>query len=417
VDVPGGHLFCEEAPEGPGGTFITDSMLELAEACPQEQRRKHLGASFKLMSWEGWELLSQATEKWRKTPLHLYIHSPAPLLWRAILTGKPYPIKALITWHSNPMLWAPNTKLVYQALKSPNLELHVVLDYWLTPTAELADYVLPAASWLERPLCTQSIPPMMDWVKGGVRAVNPLGERRTDFEFFRELAIRMGQEKYWPWKTPEEVIEYRLKPLGITYKDFEEKPWTPHPRPGYRRYEKTGFPTPTGKVELYSTIFEKLGYDPLPYYEEPPESPMSTPELAKEYPLILITGARFRPMYHSEHRQFGFGAREAHPWPIVEIHVETARRLGISDGDWVWIETRRGRIRQRARLTTAIHPRVVSIQHGWWYPEKPGEEPYLHGAFESNANMLTLEEPETLDPLTGGWANRALLCRIYKAKP
>lgn len=122
-------------------------------------------------------------------------------------------------------------------------------------------------------------------------------------------------------------------------------------------------------------------------------------------------------MYHSEHRQIGIGTREVHPDPIVEIHPETARGSGIGDGDWIWIETRRGRIRQKARLTTAIHPRVISVQHGWWYPEKPGEEPYLHGTFESNANMLTLEEPETLDPMTGAWTNRALLCKIYKSRP
>jgi len=416
VDTPGGHLFCEEAPERNGEIFVTDSMLEVTEKCPPEQRKKHLGSSFKLMSWEGWELLSHSMGKLRRTPLHLYIHTPASLLWRAILTSKPYPVKALITWRSNPMLWTANTRLVYRALKSSNLELHVVLDYWLTPTAELADYVLPAASWLERPLCTLSVPPMMDWVKGGAKAVKPLGERHTDYEFFRELALRMGQEQYWPWKTLEEVIEYRLKPLGITYRDFEEKPWTEHPKPGYKRYEKNGFATPTGKVELYSTIFEKLGYDPLPYYEEPAESPVRTPEVARQYPFILITGARFRPMYHSEHRQFGLGVRELNPYPTVEIHVETGRRLGIRDGDWVWIETRRGRIRQKAKLTTAIHPRVISVQHGWWYPEEPGEEPYLHGAFRSNANMLTLEEPEILDPLTGGWTNRALLCRIHKSE-
>jgi len=416
VDVPGGHTLYEVGPVGKDGMFIRDSLLELAEKCPAEQRRKHLGSEFKLMSWAGWELINESIKKRWGIPEHLFIHTPAPLLWRAILTGKPYPIKALITWHSNPMIWSANTRLVHEALKSPNLELHVVLDYWMTPTAELADYVLPAASWLERPLCTLSVPNVMDWVKGGVRAIEPLGERHTDYDFFRELGIRLGQGEYWPWKTMEEVVEYRLKPLGITYKDFSEKPWTDPPRSGYRRYEKYGFPTPTGKVELYCTTFERLGYDPLPYYEEPAESPVRTPEVAKEYPFILITGARFRPMYHSEHRQLGIGTREMHPYPIVEVHPETARRLGIRDGDWVWVETRRGRMRQRARLTTAIHPRVVSVQHGWWYPEMPGEEPYLHGAFESNANMLTLEEPETLDPLTGGWTNRGLLCRIYRAE-
>ena len=73
-----------------------------------------------------------------------------PLIWRSILDSKPYPTKALITWTSNPLLNAANTKLVYKALKSPNLELHVVLEHFMTPTALLADYVLPSASKLER---------------------------------------------------------------------------------------------------------------------------------------------------------------------------------------------------------------------------------------------------------------------------
>jgi len=416
IDVPGGHLLYEPAePKG----FVHTSELELVEKLPPEQRRKHLGGDrHRLMSWAGWELINQCFRRMfgLDFPVHPFVHTPAPLLWRAILTGKPYPIKALITWQSNPLVWAPDTKLVYKALKSENLELHVVMDYWLTPTAMLADYVLPAATWLERPLCTMAESDM-DIVKGGERAVQPLGEARTDYELFRGLGVRLGQAEYWPWETYEEVVEYRIKGLGLTYREWCERPWTDYPKTGFKRYEKRGgFATPTGKVELYSTIFEKLGYDPLPRYVEPPESPISTPDVAKEYPYILITGARFRPMYHSEHRQLNLGSRELHPDPIVEVHPHTARAHGIRDGDWCWIETRRGRIKQRARLTWGIHPRVISVEHGWWFPERPGEDPVLYGVFESCANVLTLSEPDTLDPLVGGWCNRGLLCRIYRAE-
>lgn len=416
VDVPGGHLLYE--PTEPKG-FVRTSELELNEKLPFEQRRKLLGGDrFKIMSWIGWEIYSASFKRKFGVSLHShsFIAASAPLVWRAILEGKPYPVKALITWHSNPLAWAPNTRLVYKALKSENLELHVVLDYWKTPTAMLADYLLPVATWLERPLCSIA-EGEQDFLKGGERAIQPLGERRSDFEFFRELGIRLGQIDYWPWRTDEEVIEYRIRPMGLTLEDWKKKPWTDIPKTGFRRYERWGgFPTPTGKVELYSTIFEQLGYPPLPRYEEPPESPRRTPGLLKEFPLILITGYRFRPMYHSEHRQMGIGMREMHPDPIVEIHANTARDLGIRDGDWVWIETRRGKIKQRARLTTGIDPRVVAIQHGWWFPEKAAEDPILYGIFESNANVLTLEELESLDPYVGGWCNRGLLCKVYKAQ-
>jgi anaerobic selenocysteine-containing dehydrogenase len=164
-------------------------------------------------------------------------------------------------------------------------------------------------------------------------------------------------------------------------------------------------------------VLETLGYDPLPYYEEPPESPLSTPEVAKDYPLILITGGNFRPMFHSENRHWGMGTREQHPDPIMEIHPDTATPLGIAEGDWVCIETRRGVIRQRARVTEEIHPQVVNVQRHWWFPERPAREPWLHGLWESNANVLTpADDPDTFDPVTGGWPLRALLCKVYKEK-
>jgi len=152
----------------------------------------------------------------------------------------------------------------------------------------------------------------------------------------------------------------------------------------------------------------------LPFYEEPPESPVSTPELAREYPLILNTGGRFMPMFHSEHRQWGTGMRARHPDPLTDIHPDTARKLGISEGDWIFIETRRGRIKQKAHLNPGILSNVVNCEASWWFPEMPGAEPSLHGLWESNANVLTLDDPDCCDPLTGGWCNRALLCRVYK---
>ncbi|MFC1903047.1 molybdopterin-dependent oxidoreductase [Chloroflexota bacterium] len=418
-----------QTPLGPGPVIngemgIRDSMLQLVEKLPPEQRKKQIGADrFKLMMWPRYEMMSKLYEDKYGIPLCMSGHdllSHQPSIWRAIFSEKPYPVKALLTWTSNPMLNAANTKLVYKALKSPNLELHIVLEHVMTPTALLADYVLPTASKFEKPMCstTEDFAPTFVC---GERAIEPLGERRSDYDFFRELAIRLGFGEYFPWKNEEELADYRLKPLGITFKEAatekhvvaSDKPWTYetiNPKTG----KPTGFATPSGKVELYSNVLEKLGYDPLPFYEEPPESPISMPEVAKDYPLILTTGGRFRPQYHSEHRQLGLGMRERHPDPLMEIHPDTARELGIADGDWAYIETRRGVIKQKARLTTGIHPKVVNVESHWWFPEQPAQEPWLHGVWQSNANVLTLDDPEACDPVTGGWALRALLCKVYK---
>jgi len=416
LDVRGGDLISDIGPERDGKKFLREAYLELIDKITPEQRRKQLGAdTYRLMGWQAYEITSKYFEEMYGVPepvLHRMAIS-TPLTWRAILTEKPYPIKAMLTWGSNPLVWAANTPLVHEALKSPNLELHVVSDFWMTPTAELADYVLPVASWMEKPLCS-TVEDLSDVVFGGERSVPPLGERKDDFTIWRELGIRLGQEEYWPWKTCEEAITHQLEPMGMTYEEFRQTGYIRGSRK-YKKYEEKGFPTPTGKVELYSTVFEKLGYDPLPFYEEPPESPISTPELYKEYPLILNTGGRFMPQFHSEHRQWGMGMRERHPDPLTSIHPDTAAKLGIKDGDWVYIETKRGKIQQKAFLDPGLLPNVVNVEASWWFPEDPAEEPSLHGVFKSNANMLTVDDPEYCDPLTGGWSCRALLCKVYKA--
>jgi anaerobic selenocysteine-containing dehydrogenase len=417
IDILGGSMQPGIGPKNEKGSFIRDSMLELRDKLPLEQRKKQLGADrFKLMTYPGYELTSVPYEKFYGVPAPA-IHrmgASAPLLWRAILSRQPYPITALISWESNPMLWAANTKLVHEALKSPNLEMYVVLEYWMTPSALMADYVLPAASWMERAYI-DTIEDFADFAVCGEKAIDPLGERREDLYFWRELGRRLGQEEYWPWKNSEEMIADRVKPMGLTYDEVIEMGALMNP-PVEKKYEKFGgFATPSRKFELYSTILEKLGYDPLPYYEEPAESPLRTPEVAREYPLILNTGGRFMPQHHSEFRHYGMGMREKYPDPWTEINTGDAQKLGIQDGEWVFIETRRGRIKQRARVTDRIPQGIVNCQASWWFPEMPAGEPSLHGVFESNANVLCLDEPDTLDPLTGGWQSRALLCKVYKA--
>jgi anaerobic selenocysteine-containing dehydrogenase len=137
--------------------------------------------------------------------------------------------------------------------------------------------------------------------------------------------------------------------------------------------------------------------------------------LAKEYPLILITGGRSREYYHSEWRQIE-SIRKLHPHPLLQIHPETAQKLGISEGDWVWIETLRGRVRNKATLFDGIKPDVVHAEHGWWLPELPGEEPWLRGVWEVNVNVCLDDDPDVCNQLTGGFPLRTALCKIYKAK-
>ncbi|CAG4882731.1 Anaerobic dehydrogenases, typically selenocysteine-containing [Georgfuchsia toluolica] len=126
---------------------------------------------------------------------------------------------------------------------------------------------------------------------------------------------------------------------------------------------------------------------------------------------MLTTGGRIPVFFNSEGRQLA-KLRRLHPDPITEMHPETAARLGIADGDWIWIETLRGRIRQRARFVDGMDPRVISSQHAWWFPEEKDPE---HGIWKSNVNVLTnIEGPH--DPAMGTYHLRALLCRVSKAE-
>jgi anaerobic selenocysteine-containing dehydrogenase len=153
---------------------------------------------------------------------------------------------------------------------------------------------------------------------------------------------------------------------------------------------------------------EKWGRDPLPQYREIPESPYSTPEVAKKYPYIFNSGLRTPTFFHTEMRMVPW-LREIRPWPTCEIHPETARKHGIKDGQWVWIESPRGRIKQKAKITEGLLPNVIAAEHGWWYPENkdPG-----HGWDVSNSNILTDNAFETCDPNMGSTNLRVCLCNI-----
>jgi anaerobic selenocysteine-containing dehydrogenase len=392
----------EVVPSGHSTKMRFLSELEANDQLPPEQKRKRL-VKFGLSSWESYE---ERFKYQKKAGIAHPLQSaqecavPTHTLWPAILTGKPYQVKAFVIICNNPLVSSSNTSLVYEALR--NLDLLVVSEIFMTPTAEQADYVLPAASMgTETPLLSRRFDISSD-IASGYQALEPPGECWSDFKFLRELGVRMGQ--HWPWKTLEEVYDWQLEPMGYTWEDFVEKVHWVVPPPEPRQYEKNGFGTPSGKVEIYSSYLEKLGYDPLPSYEELPESPVSTPELAKEYPLIM-SSIRRRHFYNTEGQQLE-SIRNTHPDPLVLIHPEMAASLGISEGDWVWIESPLGKkIKQRAKLFDGTHPNFVYPDQLWYYPQ---------GNWESNINVIINDAEEFCDPMLGSWPFNGLLCKIYK---
>lgn len=382
IDVPGGWVF---------GMHGIGRFPSLIERLSPEANAKRLGADrFRLLGGEGADLPAA----------HI------PTLLQAMREGKPYPVKAFLIFGNNTLVTYANSLQVRESLMK--LDFIVCADLFMTPTAELADIVLPAAAWPELDQLA-GLPTIAANVVLAQQKAVQIGECKSDEEIFVELARRMKLEACT--EPVKDVLNSQLKAGGIdiTFDELKEHGFVKVPFK-YRKFEESGFKTPTGKIELYATRLEQLGYDPLPSYREPPESPIATPEIAKDYPLVLTTGGRISHFFNSEHRQIE-NLRKAHRYAQAEIHPDTAKRLGIVNGDWIWIETRRGRMRQKAKLTTGIDPRVIHAEHGWWYPEEKGPD---YGVWTSNVNLLTDNQPP-YDPAMGTYQLRGLLCRVERA--
>ncbi len=268
-------------------------------------------------------------------------------------------------------------------------------DFWLTPTMELMDVVLPAATSLER------LGPI--YVAGRTvflpqPVVSPMGEARGDMEWMWDLAKRLGMgAEFWNGDIMA-TFDWQLEPMGIKAADLIKQPkgMTIPPAAEGKPARKPGFNTPSGKFELKSSILEKAGFDGLPTYREPPEGPVAAPQMAERFPLILNTGSR-EPMYtHSRHRN-NPRLRELQPHPKVDINPKDAEARGIKQGDDVAVETPAGKITVKANVTNLAQPGVVHIFHGW--PQA-----------DVNAIMA-----RTLDPISGFPAFKSQLCQVTKA--
>jgi anaerobic selenocysteine-containing dehydrogenase len=409
LDVKGGNLLSGE--RKPPGFYSAYEFLKPnypQHLLPVEIEEKRIGYT-EYPLWSGY-----------KAPISA-CHNELAI--KAMLTGKPYPIKALINHGTNLLTQFPEPRKVYNALKQ--LELSVHFNYMMTPTASLSDYVLPAAHWLERDEIPLIAGLWQPFIEARVQTVVPYGESRNEQQVildiywkliekgFKTQKSRTGAD-FIQWKTIPEFLDYCLKGFGVTWQELKKKHAIPYPAKPYRLYDQKGFQfkTPTGKVELFSTTMEQLGLDPLPDHREPLESPISTPELAEDYPLILME-ARVRGggFMHSSNRWAAW-ARKAHPYPQMDIHPDTADALGIRNDDWVWIENQRGKFMHKARVTKDIDRRVVSCEPGWWYPEKGGP---LYGVWDSNINLLnSLDGP--YDPAQGTPTLRTMLCKVSRTK-
>ncbi len=338
-------------------------------------------------------------------------HNPSVI--EAMLTGKPYPVRALYASGVNIAVTYPDTPKTLAALKS--LDFLAVATHMMNPTAEYADMVLPKTTGLEdEEVSLEASGPCLSLVQP---AAPPRGEARGDFRIARDLARRMEARgltearRFIPWETKREFNEFLLGDCGVTVEQMRETGYASFPYT-LGDFDRVGFKTGAGKVDLYSGRLAELGLDPLPDYT-PTRTERETETVRDAYPLTLLTGVRERTYHHSRFRDQGW-ARKVSPDPWLQLHPETAARYRLAQDDWVWVETADGpgRCRLKVRVTEATLPGVARTGMGWWYPEADGPD---RGALEVNINAA-MRYDGPWDPVTGSADTRGLPCRISKAE-
>jgi anaerobic selenocysteine-containing dehydrogenase len=340
----------------------------------------------------------------RKEMIHAYHHTiprlmtvPPAMFRRAVLEGFPYPIRGAYMQCTNPLLCYADSRKTFEALMK--LDFLAVSDIFMTPTASLADIVLPAATQFEfNDIGHYGLG--HGYILARPKVVDPPKECWPDIKILNELGKALTLREYW-YDDYNQLLEKVLKPSGLNYSQFVEQGYLKGPD-RFKKYLSQSFRTPTGKVELSLSQAEKINLRPLPQFNGLPEK--DNPD----FPLVL-TSSKSRYYLHSSYRWLK-KLRKHYPSPKVEIHPVTAKDYGISEGDEVVIETRAGRISQIAHLTDTVHPRVIHASYGWWFPE--GKVEFQYEWEKSNFNILT--SIDSLGKEFGTPNLRGIGCRIRR---
>ncbi len=329
-------------------------------------------------------------------------------VYRAILKNDPYPIRMLFSFGGNLLAAQPDTEKAVQALAA--LDFHVHTDFFLNESARHADIVLPVATSWER----EGLRTGFDASLEGMRRVQlrpaviaPVGEARSDIDIAMALAERLGFcEKMFDGDA-DKAHAATLAPSGIALETLRAHPEgiTVDGHVPLKAYRKTGFATPSGRIEIYSETFLQNGYPPLPRFDA---TDMPVPDPARP---LRLGGAKTIAFCHSQHRNI-LSLRKLAPDPIAEMAPETAAERGIAEADWVEISTAQGAFLARAKVDKGLAPGAVFTQHGWTIGDATDGAPAESGL---SANMNSAVSTERADPISGSIPLRASWCEVRKA--
>jgi anaerobic selenocysteine-containing dehydrogenase len=401
LDKPGGDIFPVR-----GGMPMPKS-VHLKERYTQEWVDKLLGPEF-----------PKQFQPWIEGTSSAYYR-----IFDSVLTEKPYPIRSIIAPGTQPMVSTRGTKNIAEALKK--LEFYAIVDVMRTADMDYADVVIPVATMYET---DHPFEAGGGWIMARNKVIEPLGDYKSDYEFWIDLGVKMGYgNDFWNGNIAECMNE-QLKPLNLTMEELRTKPTGmtfPAKSMEYEKYSRV-FATrstrfsrapylPQGKVAIYNTTFEENGFNPLPVWVEPPESLTGTPDLAKKYPLIL-SDFHTSKVYNAGWLRNVPYLREILPFPTLQMHPAAAADRGIQDGDWVIVESPHGSMKIKSQINEGIRPDTVMALHGWWQGcRELGLQGYalLDGGANSN-NMYSVDYEKAFDPVVTAMSSQTLV-QIRKA--
>ena len=410
LDVPGGGGAGKKMPDPLFDTSKIGkikSLMEKLPVYPEDAENGWAPSVSKLVAPE-FPRWFQDPETYTADTTFNYPRSAYNRAFQAILTGEPYELKSMFAHSTTPLSQTRQPKMVAEALKK--LDFFFVMDTAWNPSCDYADYVLPACTRYEDS-CQIGVRNMPEGTFIGIeqQIAEPLGESRSDWRVYCDLAMAMGfGEDFWNGDF-DEALRTQLEPTGFTLEELREKGYIFVERtdgakptePEYQRYAELFADLPNGKVQCYNEIIGgkpnnredgELGY--LPVYVGPPEGIAETPEIAAEYPLIFTDVHAHRLSVHSYFSNLPY-LRERNRLPWVKINPATAQQYGIEDGDWMKIESPHGWVKMVAEYFEGISPEVIMGKRGWWQDceelSEPGYECFDGGSEVNNLYDATIE--------------------------
>jgi anaerobic selenocysteine-containing dehydrogenase len=316
----------------------------------------------------------------------------------AILEETPYPLKMVVVQSGNPLVTMADSKRTRAAFSK--VETLVVIDLFMTETAQLADVILPAASCFEKTQLNRSSIRNNPIILQNA-AITPVGDSWPDWKIVFELGRRLGFSAEFPWQTAEEAIDYQLEPTGVTVEKLRDNGQGLRIEAlRYEKYRDQPFKTPSGKVEFFSSQLAEAGFPGVPFENGLGEDPISFADRSADYPLLGISGSRDIRFTNSQFRRIP-ALLKGGASCMVDLHPEDAARQNIAEGDRLRIETPKGEVEMTARIATTVLPGMVRLAWGW-------------GDYDPRCNLNTLTEDDTRGRVTGTSTSRSFMCRLRK---